>query len=332
MSPSRVHAASHDASAVPAVPPGAQGKLELPRKHEAQAAAVAGEQGEGVWAPGGSGGDSGKENAGARPAAHGKGRAQGAGGSDALEGRQGGSELWVPGGSGCNGGPEDTGAEHVAQVEGGLALTGGADAAAGAITGIGDETWSLGGSSSDGGKENAGAASDPDCEPRRVPPLRCGELLPFYQYYALMGQGWTAILHMCLCARTQELLSSVSDAQITEHTCMAGMGEARQALRAVQSRECVACGAASEGCPCQLWLALACMHEPDTRCTAQAVADSCECTAAHSAAHARFTRAETGPALQHAALQRAVWRALAPKRRRRSCRRLECRRPPSLRA
>lgn len=167
--PCRAHAGTRDARDAPALQSGAEGDWQ----QCAAAAAVPGGKG---WALGGSGDDSGKENAGARPVAHGSGRLQGArGGGTALwDGWQGGSGLWGPGSSECDGGPGDAGPQPLPQEHVEPPGTDGAGAAPAANAREGDETWSPGGGSSDGGKENAGAASDPDSEPRRVPPVRCG--------------------------------------------------------------------------------------------------------------------------------------------------------------
>ena len=172
-SPGHVHARTLDARDAPALQAAAEGDWQLPRDRGAAAAAVPGAEG---LAPGDSGDDSGKENAGARPAAHGDGRLRGAHscGTALWKGRQGGSGLWVPGSFDCSGGPEDAGPRGLPQEDVGSPGTDGAGAAPVATPRGGDETWSPGGSSSDGGKENARAASDPDSEPRRVPPVRCG--------------------------------------------------------------------------------------------------------------------------------------------------------------
>ena len=50
------------------------------------------------------------------------------------------------------------------------------------------------------------------------------------------------------------------------------------------------------------------LHKPDTTCALQAVPGGYECTAPHATPRARLARAEPGPAVQHAALQCAVWR------------------------
>ena len=81
---------------------------------------------------------------------------------------------------------------------------------------------------------------------------------------------------------------SSAPTRLQKHAWLA-LDEARQAFQAVRPRSVYRCRLQAEW----HWNAALSVpkgiQEPDTRCTAQAVSEGCECAAAHAAARAWFT-------------------------------------------